>query len=192
MAIPRHPHHATLDAPTTTLHRRQWLHSTLALLGAGAAIALLPGRSRAATNAPTPPSTLTPLEVWKDPNCGCCQDWVIHMQANGFAVKVHDTGNNAVRARLGLPQKLGSCHTALVGGYVVEGHVPASDVRTLLQQKPQALGLAVPGMPVGSPGMDGAAYGNRRDPYDVLLVARDGTTQVFKSYNTPSNKRTTS
>ena len=159
------------------LARRQWLATALPLLGAVTAIALLPGTSSATAK------TATPLEVWKDPNCGCCQDWVDHMQANGFAVKVHETGNNAVRARLGLPQKLGSCHTALVGGYVVEGHVPASDVRTLLQQKPKALGLAVPGMPVGSPGMDGPAYGDRRDPYDVLLVARDGTTRVFNSYN---------
>ncbi|MBY0410870.1 MAG: DUF411 domain-containing protein [Burkholderiaceae bacterium] len=175
-------------------HRRQWLSSTLTLFGAGAAIALLPGLSRAATSATAPPSTATstPLEVWKDPNCGCCQDWVAHMQANGFAVKVHDTGNNAVRARLGLPQKLGSCHTALVGGYLVEGHVPANDVRALLQQKPQALGLTVPGMPVGSPGMDGPEYGNRRDPYNVLLVARNGTTQVFKSYSTPSTPSTPS
>ena len=70
-----------------------------------------------------------------------------------------------------------------MGGYLIEGHVPASDVRALLQQKPKALGLAVPGMPVGSPGMDGPAYGNRRDPYDVLLVARDGSTRVFKSYH---------
>ncbi|HQY38075.1 MAG TPA: DUF411 domain-containing protein [Giesbergeria sp.] len=125
----------------------------------------------------------TPVEIWKDPSCGCCHDWITHMEANGFHFTIHDTGNNAVRARLGLPQKLGSCHTALVGGYVIEGHVPAADVRTLLQQKPKALGLAVPGMPVGSPGMDGPAYGNRRDPYDVLLVARDGSTRVFKSYH---------
>ncbi|MCZ8220204.1 MAG: DUF411 domain-containing protein [Acidovorax sp.] len=159
--------------------RRQWLAAALPVAGAGLAIALLP----TAVLATTPTATATPLEVWKDPNCGCCQDWVDHMQANGFAVKVHATGNNAVRARLGLPQKLGSCHTALVGGYVVEGHVPASDVRKLLQQKPKALGLAVPGMPVGSPGMDGAVYGDRRDPYDVLLVAHDGSTRVFNSYN---------
>ena len=128
-------------------------------------------------------SAATPVEIWKDPSCGCCHDWMEHMQANGFSFTVHDTGNNAVRAQLGLPQKLGSCHTALVGGYLIEGHVPASDVRTLLQQKPKALGLAVPGMPVGSPGMDGAVYGNRRDPYDVLLVSRNGSTRVFSSYN---------
>jgi hypothetical protein len=157
------------------LTRRQCLAAALPAAAAGLAIALLPAALSAA-----PP---TPLEVWKDPNCGCCQDWVDHMQAHGFAVKVHETGNNAVRARLGLPQKLGSCHTALVGGYLLEGHVPAADVRKLLQQKPKALGLAVPGMPVGSPGMDGAVYGDRRDPYDVLLVARDGSTRVFTSYN---------
>ena len=125
----------------------------------------------------------TPVELWKDPSCGCCHDWVTHMEAAGFRFKVHDVGNTGARARLGLPQKLGSCHTALVGGYVIEGHVPAADVRRLLQQKPNALGLAVPGMPVGSPGMDGPVYGNRRDPYDVLLVARDGSTRVFSSYH---------
>ena len=140
---------------------------------AGMAIAV-PGLSRAAAR--------TPMEVWKDPNCGCCHDWVLHMRAAGFDVTVHDTGNHAVRARLGLPQHLGSCHTALVGGYLIEGHVPASDTRALLTQRPTALGLAVPGMPVGSPGMDGPEYGNRRDPYNVLLVARDSSTQIFKRY----------
>lgn len=159
------------SATTTPIRRRTWLASNAAFLAASA----LP----LATTAAAP----TPVEVWKDPSCGCCKDWVDHMQANGFQVTVHETGNNAVRARLGLPQKLGSCHTALVGGYLVEGHVPASDVRALLQQKPKALGLAVPGMPVGSPGMDGAVYGERRDPYEVLLVARDGSTRVFNSYH---------
>ena len=152
--------------------RRQWMTA----LAAGLAGAALPALARAA-------APQTAVEVWKDPNCGCCKDWVTHMQANGFTVTVHETGNAAVRAKLGLPTRLGSCHTALVGGYLVEGHVPASDVRKLLQQKPKALGLAVPGMPVGSPGMDGAVYGDRRDPYDVLLVAHDGSTRVFNSYN---------
>ena len=124
----------------------------------------------------------TPVEIWKDPSCGCCHDWITHMEANGFHFTVHDTGNNAVRARLGLPVKYGSCHTALVGGYVVEGHVPAADVQRLLREKPQALGLAVPGMPIGSPGMDGAAYGGRRDKYDTLLVLRDGSSRVFQSH----------
>ena len=122
------------------------------------------------------------MEVWKDPNCGCCKDWITHVEQNGFKAKVFDTGNNAARARLGLSHKLGSCHTAVVQGYVIEGHVPAREIQRLLKEKPQALGLAVPGMPVGSPGMDGPAYGGRRDRYDVLLVLRDGSTRVFQSY----------
>ena len=153
--------------------RRQWLAGALPLL----ALAALPGLARAAAPA------ATAIEVWKDPHCGCCKDWIAHMEAHGFTATVHETGNAAVRARLGLPQKLGSCHTALVGGYLLEGHVHADEVRRLLRDKPVALGLAVPGMPVGSPGMDGPVYGNRRDPYDVLLVARDGSTRVFSSYH---------
>lgn len=122
------------------------------------------------------------VEVWKSPGCGCCKDWIAHLEANGFASKVHDTGNTGMRGRLGIPVALGSCHTALVGGYAIEGHVPAADLRRLLAERPQAIGLAVPGMPVGSPGMDGAVYGGRRDPHDVLLVGRDGSTRVFTSY----------
>ena len=151
---------------------------SLALLASLAATACLPALAAGAR---------TPMEVWKDPNCGCCKDWVVLMEKAGFAVTVHDTGNNAVRAKLGLPQRLGSCHTALVGGYLLEGHVPAADVRRLLKEKPKALGLAVPGMPVGSPGMDGPEYGGRKDPYDVLLVTRnlmgsEVSTQVFTSH----------
>ena len=122
------------------------------------------------------------VEVWKSPSCGCCKDWIAHLEANGFATRTHDSGNTAMRGRLGIPAALGSCHTALVGGYAIEGHVPAADIRRLLAERPPAIGLAVPGMPVGSPGMDGAAYGNRRDPYDVLLVARDASSRVFTSY----------
>ena len=130
------------------------------------------------------PAAIDPMavEVWKDPSCGCCGDWIDHMQKNGFKVTTHDVGNNAVRKRLGLPEKYGSCHTALVGGYVVEGHVPADDVKRLLKEKPNALGVAVPGMPIGSPGMDGPAYGGRRDAYDTVLVLRDGSSQVFQSH----------
>jgi hypothetical protein len=123
------------------------------------------------------------VEVWKDPNCGCCKDWVSHLEGNGFKVKVNETGNTAMRAKLGIPEKLGSCHTALVGGYALEGHVPAREVHRLLKEKPQAIGLTVPGMPVGSPGMDGEVYGKRRDPFDVLLVQKSGATQVYASYN---------
>ena len=124
-------------------------------------------------------------EVWKSPTCGCCKDWITHLEANGFKVKVHDVGNTAARARLKIPAKLGSCHTALVGRYAVEGHVPAADIKRLLKERPDAIGLAVPGMPHGSPGMDGPAYGNRQDPYDVLLIAQDGSTRVFNSYFKP-------
>ena len=156
--------------------RRQWLRASGLLLAAAA----LPAWAATA-------SALPAVEVWKDPSCGCCGDWIDHMRQAGFTLAVHDSGNAAVRARLGLPQRLGSCHTALVGGYLLEGHVPAPDVKKLLQQRPTALGLAVPGMPVGSPGMDGPAYGGRKDAYDVLLVTRnlmnsDVSTHVFTSY----------
>ena len=122
-------------------------------------------------------------EVWKDPSCGCCKDWVQHLQQGGFAVKVHETGNTAMRAKLGMPARLGSCHTALVGGYAIEGHVPAPDIRRLLKDRPEAVGLTVPGMVVGSPGMDGPEYKGRRDPYDVLLVLKSGDSRVYASYN---------
>jgi hypothetical protein len=124
----------------------------------------------------------TGIEVWKDPNCGCCKDWMSHLERAGFEVKAHDKGNTAARAAFGMPQALGSCHTAKVQGYVIEGHVPAADIQRLLADKPQALGLAVPGMPIGSPGMDGPEYGGRRDPYSVLLVRKDGSTQVFSRH----------
>lgn len=122
------------------------------------------------------------MDVWKDPNCGCCKDWIAHVEKHGFAVKVLDQGNTAARARLGMPQRYASCHTALVQRYVIEGHVPAADIQRLLREAPDALGLAVPGMPIGSPGMDGPAYRNRRDPYRVLLVRNDGSASVFSSY----------
>ena len=122
------------------------------------------------------------IEVWKDPDCGCCKDWVAHLVKSGFDVKVNETGNNTARSALGIPANLGSCHTAKVGGYAIEGHVPAKEIKRLLREKPKAVGLAVPGMPVGSPGMDGAIYKGRKDPYDVLLVLQDQSTSVYQSY----------
>ena len=127
------------------------------------------------------PQRLT-LQVWKDPNCGCCKDWISHLEKNGFAATVTDQGNNAVRAQLGMPQQFASCHTAVIEGYVIEGHVPAADIQRLLKDKPKALGLAVPGMPIGSPGMDGPDYGSRRDAYQVLLIQKDGSSKVFSAY----------
>lgn len=120
------------------------------------------------------------VSVWKTPNCGCCKDWVKHLQANGFDVVTYDVKETASkREALGLPAKYGSCHTATVNGYVLEGHVPAREVQRLLREKPVAIGLAVPGMPVGSPGMelDGAT-----DAYDVMLVLKDGSASVYQSY----------
>lgn len=122
------------------------------------------------------------LEVWKDPSCGCCKEWVSQMEANGFRAIVHDTGNNAMRARLGIERRHGSCHTAVVGGYAIEGHVPAADVRRLLRDKPDAIGLAVPGMVVGTPGMDGPDYDGRKNAFDVLLLAKDGSTRIYRHY----------
>jgi len=122
------------------------------------------------------------VEVWKDPNCGCCQSWVDHLEANGFKVDVRNVGNTAARKRLGMPEKLGSCHTAKVNGYVLEGHVPAADIRKLLADRPIALGLAVPGMPIGSPGMDGPEYKGRKDSCEVLLVQKNGNTESFTRY----------
>ena len=124
----------------------------------------------------------TTVDVWKDPHCGCCQLWVEHLQANGFKVNVRDVGNTAARQRLGMPEKLGSCHTATVLGYVIEGHVPAADIRRLLKERPTALGLAVPGMPIGSPGMDGPEYKGKKDAFDVLLVQKDGSVKSFQRY----------
>ena len=124
------------------------------------------------------------VTVWKTPTCGCCKDWVIHMRKEGFNVVTNDVPDTApVRQRLGLPAKFGSCHTAQVGGYVIEGHVPASEVVRLLREKPAAIGLAVPGMPVGSPGMEmrGEMLGVH-DAFDVVLVTRDGGSRVYQSY----------
>ncbi len=154
--------------------------SRRALLRAAAAVPLA-GVAGLALAQKTP-ATLPVLQVWKDPNCGCCQDWVDYLKADGFVVQIFDTGNTAVRRRLGLPDRYGSCHTGLIGGYVIEGHVNAREIRRLLAEKPQAIGLAVPGMPVGSPGMDGPVYGDRRDPYDVVLVLKDGSSRVYQSY----------
>jgi hypothetical protein len=124
---------------------------------------------------------LPQVQVFKNPSCGCCSAWVDHMKAAGFAVNVTEVDDNSVaRRKYGLPDRFGSCHTAVVAGYVVEGHVPANDVKKLLAMKPVAIGLAVPGMPVGSPGME---MGSRKDPYQVLLVATDGRECVFATYN---------
>jgi hypothetical protein len=138
---------------------------------------------RAATPAPARTVAALPeVQVWKEPTCGCCKDWIAHLEADGFKVFVNLGGTNAARARLGIPQAMASCHTALVGGYAIEGHVPARDIRRLLLEKPAAVGLAAPGMPIGAPGMDTPAYGGTKNPYNVMLVARDGSATVYQTY----------
>lgn len=118
------------------------------------------------------------VTVYKDANCGCCGGWVAHMTRAGFAVTVVEQPDlTAVRARYGVPEAAASCHTAVIDGYFIEGHVPPGDVSRLIALRPAARGLAVPGMPSGSPGME--APDGQVEPYDVLLVLRDGSSSVF-------------
>jgi hypothetical protein len=150
------------------LDRRRFL----TILGtAGAALAMGPALAEAG---------LPKVVVSKDPSCGCCSGWVDHLKAAGFPVEVRETPEiNRVKVRLGVPQDLASCHTAEVGGYVVEGHVPADAIKRLLAEKPQAKGLAVPGMPVGSPGME--VEGVEDDTYDVVLFG-SASPKTFARY----------
>lgn len=122
------------------------------------------------------------LHVVKTATCGCCTAWVEHMQEAGFDVGVENAAHGelmALKVRLGLQEDQVSCHTARIDGYVIEGHVPAQDVKRLLEERPEALGLAVPGMPLGSPGMD---FGDGSEPYDTLLVGENGEAEVFASH----------
>jgi hypothetical protein len=156
----------------TMLTRRDWLVRAAGAIGGGAALAaLLPATSGAMMK----PAAIT---VYKDPSCGCCTKWVEHLRASGFAPDVHDrTDMDALKESLGVPAALRSCHTAVAGRYVVEGHVPAADLRKLLATSPaKVVGLAVPGMPAGSPGME---MGGRADRYEVIAFGTKGTTSVF-------------
>jgi hypothetical protein len=124
------------------------------------------------------------VEVYKSPTCGCCSKWVDHMRAAGFTLKVSDRPEeelDALKTRSHVPREAQSCHTALVGGYAIEGHVPASDVKRLLAEKPDVAGIAVPGMPVGSPGME--VPGMKPAPYRVLAFEKQGGTRVFATYD---------
>ncbi len=124
---------------------------------------------------------LQDIHVYKSPTCGCCADWVDHLEDNGFKVEVTETNNlNPIKIDAGLTPSLASCHTAFVGDYVIEGHVPANDIRRLIADAPKAKGLAVPGMPAGSPGME---MGDRKDNYQVLMFNESGQTRVFSEHN---------
>ena len=121
------------------------------------------------------------VRVYKDPTCGCCALWVEHLKKAGFAATVTDVGDmTSIKAKHGVPAKVRSCHTALVDGYVLEGHVPAEDVQRLLKQRPAVVGIGVPGMPIGSPGME--VVGMRPQAYDVLSFDKSGGTKVFASH----------
>lgn len=154
---------------TNTIHRRGLLLGGLAM----STLTTLPGALYAA--APE-------IHVLKDRNCGCCSAWVDILTRDGFSVTTQDTHNGAlIRYKMdnGIPPKMVSCHTARIDGYLIEGHVPAADIRRLLAERPDVRGLAVPGMPYGSPGMGPES---QREAYDVHLIRRDGTTEVFTHY----------
>ena len=147
------------------MKRRLFLLSTAAAVAGSQAVAASP---------------LPLVEVYKNPDCGCCSGWVEHLKAAGFSVNVHETPDTGpVRKRYGIPEQFASCHTGVASGYAFEGHVPAQDIKRLLASKPAAVGLSVPGMPVGSPGME---VGSRKDPYQVLLIDKAGRSSVFADY----------
>ena len=174
-----------MTPPSTPLSRRGWLAllargaaaaSALTLLGRDASAALATGATSGATDAPP-----TPIMVHKDASCGCCEHWVTHLRANGFQPTVRDEKSmETVKQTLGVPAALQSCHTAVVGGYLVEGHVPAADIRRMLATRPKIVGLAVPGMVTGSPGME--MPGRAAEKYDVLAFDAAGKTRVFAKH----------
>lgn len=150
------------------MNRRDWLQITLA----GLATSSLTRRALAAAGA-------TRVTVYKSPTCGCCVNWVSHMKSNGFALDAHDVADDVleqVKTTAGVPTPLRSCHIALADGYAFEGHVPADVVKKVLTTKPKLAGLAVPGMPAGSPGME---MGGRSEPYQVMAFDRQGKSWVF-------------
>lgn len=127
----------------------------------------------------------TQISVYKTSTCGCCVDWITHLEQNGFDVIAHNVPKTGpYRLKFGVPPDMASCHTAVVDGYALEGHVPATEIRRLLIERPKALGLAVPGMPVGSPGME--VDGTRRDAFDVVLFGEEGSRKVYQHYDARS------
>ena len=160
-----------MDIARHAVTRRSALRRALAAVAAALAGGWLPDATVRA-------AALPPVTVWKDPNCGCCEGWVGHMRRTGFYVTVIASDDmTAVRQAHGVPDALQSCHTAAVGGYVVEGHVPAADVARLLAERPSARGLAVPGMPAAAPGMDMAG-----DPYAVILFGTPAGDQPYAQH----------
>ncbi len=148
------------------------LERTVGAMSAVAAPAL--GEARPPIGAPPP------ILVYKTPTCGCCKGWIAHLEKEGFAPRIEEVPNlDALKKRLGIPGVVVSCHTAVIEGYAVEGHVPATAIRQLLRERPAVAGIGVTGMPLGSPGMEGLG---RKDPFDVLAFDRKGKTRVFAHF----------
>lgn len=146
-------------------------------------LSLALGSLATAAIARSPEPELAQLTVYKSPSCGCCSAWVDHLFSEGLSAETIDVDYyqlQAVKVRNGITPELSSCHTALVDGYFIEGHVPASDIKRLMAERPDALGLTVPGMPIGSPGME---MGEEREPFDTLLVLNDGSTEIFAQHS---------
>lgn len=156
---------------------RWWLGLSVSALAVGATLLAIQLRPQPAADVATTVIAPDTIVVYKHPTCGCCEKWITHLEQAGFKVEAHDEAQmSLVKTRLRVPAEMASCHTAEVNGYVVEGHVPAEDIRKLLATQPKAKGLAVPGMPIGSPGME---MGEQRDAYDVLLITDEGAPSVF-------------
>jgi len=173
---------------SSAFDRREFLQAVLGAAGGAALGGFSVLGAQGTPGTPATQAALPTMTVYKSAQCGCCTEWVEHVTANGFTVRAVNTEDlAAVKREMGIPARLASCHTVVVGSYVVEGHVPASDIKRLLSTKPRVRGLAVPGMPVGSPGMEQGSPANY-DRYDVLSFSADGTTSVFASHGPPARR----
>lgn len=186
MENPNQSNNDSTNSPTPSGRGKQWAIAIVTLVTAlGGVYAVGFGSGSDTTQAATPvaatqTSGATEITVYKSPTCGCCANWVDLLKEAGFKVNVSDRKNmNAVKNTYGVGRPLQSCHTAIVDGYVVEGHVPIGEIKRMLKERPQIAGIAVPGMPIGSPGME---MGSRKDPYDVLAFSKGGSTKVYARY----------
>jgi hypothetical protein len=167
--------------------------TTASILAAGLVLAAACSSPRAGDGAQAPAevasagtsmaaqaAALPTMTVYKSPTCGCCKNWIEHVKSAGFAVEVHDLDDlGEIKDEAGVPDRARSCHTAIVDGYAIEGHVPAETIKRLIEERPKVAGLAVPGMPVGSPGME--APGQAADKYDIVAFDRTGALTVYES-----------
>ena len=151
--------------------RRKFLQFAL-VIATTAAVSIKSGRAASASQV---------VVAYRNPGCGCCEKWAEQMKTSGFDITMHDDADLAARkSKLGVPDQLAGCHTALIGPFIFEGHVPPEDIMRFLAEKPDALGLAVPGMPVGSPGME---MGNSKEPYEVVMFKADGSAESYAKHS---------